>query len=144
MADFRQRNGVPRPMDEERAVGIQDTGSRPGSRAGSRPSTPTPEQRGLLNEKRNGHHRHLTSEVYTHHIYPTGSGLQRFRDRFMRKGKKKIGVVESLQNIFFCTCALLYPYYDIALSDLEKRAQYFTSLDTCCVGCAFPQYQSRA
>lgn len=106
MADFRQRNGVPRPMDEEKAVGVPENSYTPGSRPGSRAGTPTPEQRGLLNERRNGHHRHVSSEVYTHHNFPTGQGLKRFSDRFLRRDKKKVGVAESLKNIVFSSCAL--------------------------------------
>lgn len=36
---------------------------------------------------------------------PDRQGLYNFRDRFMRKGKKKVGTVQSLKAIVFSSCA---------------------------------------
>ncbi|KAK1226053.1 hypothetical protein PQX77_011012 [Marasmius sp. AFHP31] len=38
-------------------------------------------------------------EPYQRHLYPTRGGLVRFKDRFLRKGKKNVGVWDSLTAI---------------------------------------------
>ncbi|KAL0580930.1 hypothetical protein V5O48_001124 [Marasmius crinis-equi] len=38
-------------------------------------------------------------QPYKHHLYPTRGGFVRFKDRFLRKGKKKVGVLDSLKAI---------------------------------------------
>ena len=40
------------------------------------------------------------------HLEENKEELIRFRDQFMRKGKKKVGVVESLRALFFSSCML--------------------------------------
>ena len=40
------------------------------------------------------------------HLEENKEELIKFRDQFMRKGKKTVGVVESLRAVFFSSCML--------------------------------------
>lgn len=49
------------------------------------------------------------AEKLPHHIpgMPDRAGLKRFKDRFLRRGKRQIGVLESFYNIATSSCTYL-------------------------------------
>lgn len=60
-------------------------------------------------EEQGGPH-HTRYEKLPNHIpgMPDRAGLARFRDRFLRRGKRQIGVVESFKNIATSSCTCLH------------------------------------
>ena len=96
---FRHRST--HPQDEEAT--LEGNGTGPSANGRPRDSHDVPEHRSLLldhNEKPVPVHEH-------HHFVRERAGFVRFSDRFLRKGKTKVGTVQSLKNVFLSSCKCL-------------------------------------
>lgn len=70
-----------------------------------------------LNSEREKRHQ---DTVQYHSLIPNEEGLSRFWDRFTRKGKKSIGVVQSLRAIAFSSCMFLYSVIGVVRSSIFR------------------------